>query len=281
MITSNADVVALMATRPKTRYIANLFTITLLSGPVYRFTDWPTPVTVGSVQFLPGPPRIGRGQVKLERGMAIDSTRITLQEANGAFITLVAQGFLNRAFVLQQRVFAADQSFAWIGPITRFFGRVADIAKVTRSSVELTVKSAVNDLDNDFPRSVLMPSCDRVLYDAGCTVNPALYEANLTALAGCTRNTLNAAVPQPAPYYDQGHLTWTSGVMAGISYMVKTTGAGAAYPAYPFLTVPAVGDSFNLFAGCDKSQATCTNKFNNLANFTGAPYVPDPTLTYG
>ena len=280
MVEAPEDYAAFLATRPRNAFRANLFTFTLVSGPVYRFTDWRVPITIGGNQYLPGPPRLVRGQIKLSCGVEIDSTDIQLQEANGTFIAKLAQGYFNRALFLQQRVVAADQAFQWMGPITKFFGRVADITDIGRTSAKITVKSALYDLDNDFPRTVVMPSCDRVLYDAGCTVDASSYETALAAGAGSTRNKLLATITQAAPYYDQGYLMWTSGVMAGIAYMVKTTDSGAVYPAYPFLVAPSAGDTFNLFAGCDKSQDTCTSKFSNLANFTGKPFVPDPTLTY-
>jgi uncharacterized phage protein (TIGR02218 family) len=36
----------------------------------------------------------------------------------------------------------------------------------------------------------------------------------------------------------------------------------------------AVGDTFSISAGCDKSKDTCQAKFANIANFRGFPFVP-------
>jgi uncharacterized phage protein (TIGR02218 family) len=47
--------------------------------------------------------------------------------------------------------------------------------------------------------------------------------------------------------------------------------------AYPLLNAPATGDAFTVYFGCDHTQFTCTNKFNDLANFRGFPYVPQTT----
>jgi hypothetical protein len=44
-----------------------------------------------------------------------------------------------------------------------------------------------------------------------------------------------------------------------------------------FLDMPfdiQVGDTFNVYAGCDKRLTTCINKFVNAVNFRGEPYVP-------
>ena len=52
-----------------------------------------------------------------------------------------------------------------------------------------------------------------------------------------------------------------------------------------FLPLPfdaVIGDTLRLYPGCDKQQATCTAKFNNILNFRGEPYIPgqDQALQY-
>lgn len=43
------------------------------------------------------------------------------------------------------------------------------------------------------------------------------------------------------------------------------------------------GDKFYIYPGCDKSLETCKNKFNNVINYRGEPYLPGllKTLKYG
>ncbi len=36
----------------------------------------------------------------------------------------------------------------------------------------------------------------------------------------------------------------------------------------------AVGDAFQVTAGCDKRAATCRERFANIANFRGFPHMP-------
>jgi hypothetical protein len=49
-----SDVVDLLNSRPRQAIIANLFSFTLLSGPVLRYTDWRRPITASSAPVLPG-----------------------------------------------------------------------------------------------------------------------------------------------------------------------------------------------------------------------------------
>ena len=79
--------------------------------------------------------------------------------------------------------------------------------------------------------------------------------------------------------YQQGSITFTSGVNAGV-----TANVNAWRPAlrstlgYPLQSPPAPGDTFTVYYGCDHTPGTCQSKFNNLANFRGFPYVPPPQM---
>ena len=50
----------------------------------------------------------------------------------------------------------------------------------------------------------------------------------------------------------------------------------------PFDDEVQVGDIVSLLAGCDGNLDTCIQKFNNVANFRGEPYIPgsDYLMTY-
>jgi uncharacterized phage protein (TIGR02218 family) len=290
MMSAPADVQNLLASAPSAVLIANLFTFRLLSGPVYRFTDWRRPLTISGVTYLAGPPRIQRGSINVERGTSVSTQKVTLQEANAEFIALLSQGYFRRALYSMDRVFALPPApgapIAWTQPYNRFTGRLNAIDRLTRTSADLTIRSMMDDLDNDYPRTVIQCDCDAVTYDNRCGLNANNYKTAAVAAAGCTKNTLNSNLTQADVYFTQGYLSFTSGPMSGLSYMVKNYVAHVVTPAYPFLVPPPAGTTFNIFAGCDKTLATCVSKFGynaaaQVAPFhRGKPFIPDPTVTY-
>jgi len=77
-------------------------------------------------------------------------------------------------------------------------------------------------------------------------------------------------------YFTKGVITFTSGANNGLSRRINlyTTGNIQVSPGFP--SAPAAGDTFSAVAGCDKTVATCTGKFNNVIHFGGQPYVPEP-----
>lgn len=169
-----------------------------------------------------------------------------------------------------------------IGSVTLFKGRVGTIDSIGRTSAQVTVNSDLVLLDLQMPRNVYSPFCLHVLYDSGCGANggpvKSAYGFTGTAAAGSAFTLINwsGAVAEMT----QGTITFSSGVNSGVSANIKSVVAGVSLTlAYPLKSAPSPGDAFTAYWGCDHTQATCTSRFNNVANFRGFPYVPSPSYT--
>jgi uncharacterized phage protein (TIGR02218 family) len=81
-------------------------------------------------------------------------------------------------------------------------------------------------------------------------------------------------------WFAGGVLTWESGASAGRSIEVKswTQATGRVElllpPGYPI----SPGDVFHIRPGCDKRLDACIDRFANILNFRGEPYVPGQDL---
>jgi uncharacterized phage protein (TIGR02218 family) len=162
--------------------------------------------------------------------------------------------------------------------VISFHGLVATIDNIGRLSCKMTVKSMLNKLAVDMPRDIWQPSCLNTLYDGLCTMVKAANGASGTVGSSPTLNF----IPWPAStadIYDQGTITFESGANVGVSRTVQTSTTSGLTLARPLDYLPAAGDSFVVYKGCDKSMATCQAHFNNLANFRGFPFVPPPELS--
>jgi uncharacterized phage protein (TIGR02218 family) len=85
-----------------------------------------------------------------------------------------------------------------------------------------------------------------------------------------------AALTGANDHYNFGQLTWLTGGNAGSSIEVKRWNATSRQVVL-FLPMPfdlAVGDTFTILPGCDKTIGTCNTKFSNVLNFRGEPHVP-------
>jgi hypothetical protein len=75
-------------------------------------------------------------------------------------------------------------------------------------------------------------------------------------------------------YFAYGKVTFTSGANAGFSMDVKSFAPGVVTLAMTLPYPLTVGDTYSISAGCDRLFGTCKDRYNNVPNFRGEPYIP-------
>lgn len=262
-------------------FIADLYTFTLLNGTVLRFTDADVPLTVSGQTYLNNGPVLNRTKTRLTLGLEVSTMTVTIAADDSVlllgvpWIQAIRQGKLDGAKIRVDTLIAPDWTDTSAGSIPVFEGEVRD-TDVTRLVATITVASIAYKFDMALPKNSYTPSCGRTLYDAGCKAVKATFSASSAAAAGSTNTTVNSALGQAAGYFELGTITFTSGANNGITRTVRGFSSGTFDLSLPLPVQPSVGDTFTASAGCDKMQSTCTNKFSNLVNFRGFPFVPNP-----
>lgn len=258
---------------------ADLYTITLQNGSVLRFTDYDVSIVIGGNTFLADSIVLDRTKIKNATGLEVNELTITAYSTNVVtiggipFLKFCEQGGLDGALVKLERCFMAEVTDTSAGSVTLFSGRVATV-DVTRSKATITVKAWTELLNAQMPRNLIQPSCVHTLYDGGCKLIKAAFGVASVVADGSSQSQLLCALAQVSGYFDLGTIGFTSGANNGLTRSVKSYTVGVINLSFPLPSAPAPGDAFTVFPGCDKTQATCTNKFNNLVNFRGFPYVP-------
>lgn len=262
---------------------ADLFTFTTVAGTVLRYTSDSIPRTVNGNLFAVGPV-INRQQIKVAVGMTVDSLDMTMSDDGTTLVGsvplmqfIMGGGFVG-ARLVHERLFM-DASGAFQGTTIEFSGRLSDI-KGGRHEQTLRIDSDVTLLDVLIPRDVYQPTCRNTLYDKQCALSRASFQ-----VSGSASGDINAArtvlpttgLTQANGYFEQGVITMTSGACNGLTRTVKTfLHSTSVEVVYPFPFVIHSGDTFTIVPGCDKTNATCQSKFNNLGNFRAEPYIPPP-----
>ncbi len=127
------------------------------------------------------------------------------------------------------------------------------------------------------------PDCRAELGDSRCGVNLAALTVTgaVTVSAGRYGFTDSTRL-EAADFWVGGLVTWLTGANASRSMEVKTFSVGAVGLFLPMPNAIAVGDTYSLRPGCDKSLATCKARYSNVVNFRGEPHVPgsDQVLSY-
>ncbi len=195
-------------------------------------------------------------------GLEVDQQQITVAARStdtitgGApFLQALRDGAFDGCEIVRDRVFFSDRiGGTAIGAVTLFKGRLGTIDEIGRTSAKLTVNSDLVLLDIDMPRNVYQPTCLHTLYDSGCTLIKNAFGISGTVGAGSTASMINWTGANAN--FQQGTITFTSGVNAGVTATVGSAVAGTSLTLiYPLESVPSLGDGFTVYFGCDHTPA--------------------------
>jgi len=281
MRTASAGLISLLNSS-QTFVMADLYTITLVSGTVVRYTDSSIDLTVSGNTFLSSGPIFKRSRVRIMVGTEVDTLEVTISAlptnllAGVPWLQAIRNGALDGATLRLDRFLSDVWTDTSRGAINNWFtGRVAPVS-VGRSTAKIEVKSDLELLNVQMPRNLYQPGCVHTLYDAGCTLSKGSFSTSSAVASGSTVVKINCALAQAAGYFDLGTLSFTSGVNNGVTRSIKSYTPGVFNLSLPLFQACTNGDTFTAYLGCDKTQATCTTKFNNLVNFRGFPFIPIP-----
>lgn len=284
---SSAGALAAFLNSATQAYMADLFTITLSGGAVIRYTAADVAVVVNGNTYAAGPV-ITRGNTKLAVGIAVDTLEMTMAADSSVSINgvplmrFIAGGGFDGARLALDRAFTSAPGAAWIGTLSLFSGRFGPV-QPSRYSASITINSDSELLNVMVPRNVYQPGCSNTLFDGACGLSKASYAVAITATTASDAVRTNFGITNTkstTDWFKLGFAVGVTGANAGIGRTIKTSADTSVTTIQPWPAAVAAGDTFTLYTGCDKSQATCNAKFSNLARFRGQPYIPAPeTIT--
>lgn len=279
----SAGLIALLATS-KNLYVADLFTFTRKDGIVARWTSFDMDVVFGGNTFVSSVAQISRNGITTGIGLEVGNLQIEIAALSTALINgtpilqSFAQGDFDGADVRLETVYMPTVGDVSTGSEIKFIGKVSTIDEITESTVAFTVKDLSELFNQNVPLHVLQPACYHTLFDAGCTLTRATFEINTTATGSSTINQIvTAALGQATGYFDLGVMQFTSGLLNGKKYAIRSyINPNTFFLNAPLPVAPSNGDGIRLVPGCDKTLATCIAKYANKANYGGQDFIPKP-----
>jgi uncharacterized phage protein (TIGR02218 family) len=288
MKTASPELLALLATRQF--FSADLYLFTLIGGGTLNYCGGDRDIVWNGVTWTAGGttgPYFDRKDNKAKChwkvGVEVDTLVFDVLPGSAlvegeAFLSAVRQGVFDGAEMTLYRAFMPTYGNVAAGTVIMFAGRVAEI-DAGRSLATFSVNSHLELLNQNMPRNLYQSGCVNTLFDVSCTLNAASFAVSDTVSTGSTQSVITpATLIEPNGYFDLGVITFTSGAASGLSRTVKTYiqgTPGTVSLISPLTVAPQAGDSFLIYPGCDKQQSTCQNKFANITNFRGFPYVPE------
>jgi uncharacterized phage protein (TIGR02218 family) len=253
--------------------LALLMEIRRTDGTILRFTDHDDPVTVQDT-FVPGI-------------TITDSTqKNTTAPGTSTQKLLIDDASISEADVRSGR-FDGAEVFLWIADWSQpGLGRVAlprgtlGAADSGDTDVDVELRSLTDRLRQNVSQ-LFLTACDADLGDARCKVDlgPFTHSGTVSAVTSATVFDAADLVALATGYFQFGSLVWLTGQNAGKSNQIKVhtqeVGAARITTSFPSYFAIEVGDTFTAIAGCSKDFASaCRDKFSNVENFRGFPFVP-------
>ena len=258
--------------------IANIMKITLQNGEVFGYTDYDSNLVVEGTTYVPAP-----GLQKVKMTLAANA-EVSNQEFGSAWVDAPEEDL--RAGLFD----SATMEVAWCswknpsyGKLVVFTGQLGEISWAEdgfKADIVSFMKNLAKNIGN-----VYTANCRHTLFDSTSTGKVGACGISDTAFkfAGSVGSVTTpkwkftlTGVSKPDGYFDNGFVKFTSGYNSGLSCVIKSHSSNAITLMLPSAFAFNPGDTFEIFAGCDKTLETCKTKFNNVVNFGGFPHIqPD------
>jgi len=289
--------------------LATLFTVTDLAGSTWAFNDRgyqiKTQVVAGGPTITFVGNQLQPGIQNAEAATGGSDNKATIEffplfdnplaaSTNAAFLAGCHSGLFDGTFVSLYYCYLSNPTTV-IDVVNIYSGWLGKI-DMTRDKITWELNSLLFMANIRVPKRMYAPPCTHALYDPGCSPgygpSPGPNKANYDG--GNSILSIDGSLPQqilhmggydPTGLYSLGYLQFTSGLNINLVRTIKWSigyGPGNVVMSLmsPLPNTPQIGDTLVAYQGCDKTQSTCQNKFGNLNNFGGFPYVPQETVFY-
>jgi uncharacterized phage protein (TIGR02218 family) len=291
---------------------AHLFLILLANGQAITATDWQLDIsnagTPPNTYYATKFGRWSRGPITSEASFSPNGNTMSLQVTvpsdstaplfpgtNAPLFQTVESSLFDKAQVFVYAAYAelnrnTSNRFAngfdtSLGLETKYMGEITGISSLDRSQCTFDVADLLYRLNQQTPPNLIQSACNNTVFDGHCALSAAAFQVAGQVAAGSTQLVINTtaalgSVGTDTLPYTLGVVKFTSGQNAGLAAKIKQQNSSTQFVLdAPFLLTVNIGDQFIIQPGCDLSQATCLNKFNNLIHFRlGAPFVPQPEV---
>jgi uncharacterized phage protein (TIGR02218 family) len=256
--------------------LARAWKLVRRDGVAMGFTDHDRDLIVDGVTF-----RAGTGFTSSEAASRFDLA-VDGAEISGA----LADDSLTDADLAAGRYDAAKVEtwlVDWSDPSLKVLTARATLGEIRREGQAFVAElRGLADLLSQESGRLYTAKCGADLGDARCRVDltdPAFRGSG--AIAGIEGTSIFVASGLDGfadTLFSAGRLTWTGGANDGLSIEIKQHRLVAGLSQlslWQAMPEPiAVGDTFDVTAGCDKTFATCRARFANTDNFRGFPQIP-------
>lgn len=249
--------------------LATCMLITRTDATVYGFTTHDKTLVIGATTYLPA---ASFTPTDIASKNNLDTDNLTVEGMlNSAYITeddLRAGRWDYAAF----RIFQVNWADLSMGDKKDRAGHLGQVS-VKRQSFVAELMGLMEAYATSIGE-ITQPGCRASLGDSRCQVDlgPFTVTGTIDTCSSDFFTITDTARVEAAGYFDEGVMAITSGSANGLRYEVKS------YVVGQWVTKVAVaydltGATYSMTAGCDRKRETCRDRFANVVNFRGEPWL--------
>jgi uncharacterized phage protein (TIGR02218 family) len=230
----------------------------------WRYASCDSAIVYNAKTYQPYP--ISRDRIKQTTDPFKNDLKLVLPRENNFAAQFLGFAPDEITSVTIYRGHAVDLNF-----ITYWKGRVIG-AEVSGNEVTIDCESIFTSVRRPGLRAVYEYTCRHALYGVACKAAPSAFEVSGT-IASISSNglvlTITAAGSFASGYFTGGMIGQLTGTRR---FITNHTGSDITLsrPVQEF----GIGLDIKLYPGCDHTKETCNNKFANIANYGGFPWIP-------
>ena len=260
----------------ETTNLCRVLTITRADGVILRFTDCTHDIVFGGNTYQANYSfTMSAIQVSLESSAQQSATLDVIMDDTGFKETDLLSRRFDDATVEIRLVDWTNPAAGSFIYLTAIFGNV----KVTdrlHATIELTpVADGSSNFAGVLPWQNYSKTCRATFCDERCKLSLDDYKSTMVVTSVAGLNVHDTAHSEAPAWWAGGKIVWTTGVNHGlVSYVRGSSPTLLQLVALPLGGAIAVGDTADIYRGCDKLLATCYAR-GNQKNFRGEPFLPD------
>lgn len=249
-----------------------------LNGTIHRYTDYPEIIVYNAENYAPFP--IKHSEVKQSNEMSKNNLTVSIPILGSFSDQFVGWSPDHIASVTIRR-----GHFGSVDTLVYWKGRVSSHS-IKEKTIVFKCESIFTSLRRAGVRARFQRSCRHAVYSNGCNLDKSLF-ANLGKVSAINSLviTVNEAALQADGYFSAGAIQFTDGSFRLIlshtgnqltlnrasRYLQDNFGVGDYGLGYG---LAYGGHGVVLYPGCDRTIATCKDKFNNILNQGGFKWIP-------
>jgi uncharacterized phage protein (TIGR02218 family) len=243
-------------------------------GVALGFTSHDRDLWIGGLLYRSAP-GMTPSAIGLSDGLDVDTLDVTGALTSDAITRDdLASGRWDGA---QARLFAMDWTAPGAGTLALARGELGDVG-ISDGAFSAELRGPTALLERPVAE-LTSPECRASLGDRRCRVDlaPRTRIARVIGVSDETLVTIDREEVEPDAYA-YGRLAWLDGDNGGLIVPIRSSDGAqlrlAERPPFPIIA----GAMVRMIEGCNRSLATCRDRFANAANFRGEPFLPGNDL---